>query len=337
VEVWYQFVRMFIDQLTITAKAGDGGDGVVRWRHEKFVPMAGPAGGDGGNGGSVFFEAVRDNAILAKYVGAAHFEAGAGEPGQNKSLSGHNGNDVTIYVPVGSRITDTERERVYEMETVGQRICVLKGGRGGFGNEHFKSSTNRSPEESVPGKKGEEATFLIEVMLAVDVGLIGAPNAGKSSLLNTLTNARSKVGAYPFTTTEPHLGDFYGFTIADIPGLIEGASMGKGLGHTFLRHVSRTKMLLHVISLENADVLSAYYTINKELSDYNKTLLHKEEWLILSKKDLVDQGYIDEVLTNIDILKKRVFVVSTETGEGVKELHDILVAHLRDTYNTAII
>ncbi|MFN3188074.1 MAG: GTPase ObgE [Candidatus Paceibacteria bacterium] len=327
---------MFIDQLTIVAKAGDGGDGVVRWRHEKFVPLAGPAGGDGGNGGSVFLEAVRDNTVLSKYVGATHFEAEPGQPGQKKSLSGHNGKDVIIKIPVGSRVTDTERERVYELDTVGQRVCILEGGRGGFGNEHFKSSTNRSPEESTPGRAGEEGTFLIEVVLAVDVGLIGSPNAGKSSLLNTLTNAQSKVGAYPFTTTEPSLGDLYGFTLADIPGLIMGASQGKGLGHKFLRHVSRTKMLLHIISLENLDALESYYTIIKELSDYNKDLLNKEEWIILSKKDLVNQDFIDEQVQKLDILKKRVFVMSIESGEGVKELQDTLVAYLRDTYNTPI-
>jgi len=327
---------MFIDQLTIVAKAGDGGDGVVRWRHEKFVPMAGPAGGDGGNGGSVYLEAVRDNTVLNKYVGATHFEAEPGQPGQKKSLSGHNGKDITIRIPVGSRVTDTERERVYELDTVGQRICILTGGRGGFGNEHFKSSTNRSPEESTPGKAGEEGTFLIEVVLAVDVGLIGAPNAGKSSLLNALTNAQSKVGAYPFTTTEPSLGDLYGFTIADIPGLIAGASEGKGLGHKFLRHVSRTKMLMHLISLENEDVLESYYTISRELSEHDKELLEKEEWIILSKKDLVNQEYIEQAVSKLDILKKRVFVVSVETGEGVKELLDTLVAYLRETYNTPI-
>lgn len=327
---------MFIDQLTIVAKAGDGGDGVVRWRHEKFVPMAGPAGGDGGNGGSIYLEAVRDNTVLAKYMGATHFEAEPGQPGQKKSLAGHNGKDVTIKVPVGSRVTDIERERVYELNTVGERVQILEGGRGGFGNEHFKSSTNRSPEESTPGRLGEEGTFLIEVVLAVDVGLIGAPNAGKSSLLNALTNAQSKVGAYPFTTTEPSLGDLYGFTIADIPGLITGASTGKGLGHKFLRHVSRTKMLLHVISLENADALESYYTIIKELSQFNKELLEKDEWIILSKKDLVNHEYVDEQVSKLDKLKKRVLVISTETGEGVKELRDTLVAHLRDTYNTPI-
>jgi GTP-binding protein len=327
---------MFIDQLTITAKAGDGGNGVVRWRHEKFVPLAGPAGGDGGNGGSVYIEAVRDNAILSKYQGATHFEATPGEPGQKNSLAGHNGKDVVIHIPVGSRVTDVERDRIYELTTVGQKLCLLKGGRGGFGNEHFKSATNRSPEESTPGKQGEAGTFVIEVMLAVDVGLIGLPNAGKSSLLNALTNARSKVGAYPFTTTEPHLGDLYGFTIADIPGLITGASEGRGLGHTFLRHISRTKMVLHVISLENENPADSYYTIMTELSAFDKSLLAKEQWLIFSKKDLVNSTQIENTKNEFDIINKRVFFISTETGEGVKELKDKLVSHLRSAYNTTV-
>lgn len=329
-------IDMFIDQMTITAKAGAGGNGVVRWRHEKFVPLAGPAGGDGGNGGNVYIETVRDNTILSQYTGEKHFVAGDGKAGQKKSLAGANGNDINIFIPVGSTVIDIERERTYELSSVGQRVCLLKGGRGGFGNEHFKSSTNRSPEEFTLGKAGEEGTFSIEVKLAVDVGLIGLPNAGKSSLLNALTNANSKVGAYPFTTIEPHLGDFYGFTIADIPGLITGASTGKGLGYKFLRHISRTKMLLHIISLADTDILQSYYNTNSELSKYSKSLLDKDEWIILSKNDLVNKEYIAKSSSDLDRLQKRVFVVSTITGEGIKNLSDALVAHLRTSYNTPV-
>lgn len=321
---------MFVDELTITAKAGDGGDGVVRWRHEKFVPLAGPAGGDGGNGGDVYIEAVADTNILASYTGRTHFEAEPGQPGQKKSLDGKNGADKIISVPVGSQITDVERDRVYVVTTVGERVRILEGGRGGFGNEHFKSSTNRAPEESTPGRKGEEGTFRIEVTLAVSVGLIGLPNAGKSSLLNALTNARSRIGAYPFTTVEPHLGDFHGFILADIPGLIEGAATGKGLGHKFLRHISRTRMLLHVISLTE-DVATSYSTIMTELASYDKSLTEKEQWIILTKNDLVNKEEIESSVQSIDKLANHVFVVSLETGEGVKNLHDELVQHLRTT------
>ncbi len=322
---------MFVDQLTIYAKAGNGGDGVTRWRHEKFRPMAGPAGGNGGKGGDIILRAVRDVNLLAKYTGSKAFEAESGVSGGAGSLFGRNGEDLYIDVPVGSFITDRERGRTYELLEEGQVERVFKGGGGGLGNEHFKSATNRSPEESTLGRAGEEGELEIALSLVVDVGLIGMPNAGKSTLLNTFTNARSKIGAFPFTTLEPHLGDFYGYTIADIPGLIEGAAAGKGLGYTFLRHVSRTKMLLHLVSLESEDALSRYETIRKELAAFSKELTEKDEWIILTKKDLVNQSYLESLLKDIDKNENRVFVISTETGEGVKELRDSLVQHLRQS------
>lgn len=322
---------MFIDQLTIYAKAGKGGDGVVRWSHEKFRPMAGPSGGNGGRGGDIILRAVRDVNLLAKYTGSKEFTAEAGGQGENKSRYGKNGDDLYIDVPVGSIVTDRERSRVYELLEEGQIERVFKGGGGGLGNEYFKSSINRSPEEATLGRAGEEGELEIALSLVVDVGLIGMPNAGKSTLLNTLTNARSKIGAFPFTTTEPHLGDFYGYVLADIPGLIEGAAAGKGLGHTFLRHVTRTKMLLHLVSLEDEEALERYKTIRRELEAFSKELLDKEEWIILTKKDLVNQAYLDELLKTIDKNENRVFVISTETGEGVKELADSLVQYLRQS------
>ncbi len=322
---------MFVDQLTLFAKAGKGGDGVERWRHEKFVAMAGPAGGDGGNGGDIYVEAVRDLGLLSKYTGDPVFEADNGEDGQNGSKHGRSAKDLTIKVPVGSIVTDVKRNRTYEFFTEGGRERVFKGGQGGLGNEHFKSSTNRSPKETTKGKPGEEGELKVELTLVVDVGLIGQPNAGKSTLLNTFTSAKSAVGAYPFTTLQPHLGDLFGFVIADIPGLIEGASQGKGLGHTFLRHVTRTKMLLHLVSLEHEDPVKEYYTILNELSSYHKDLLQKEEWIIFTKKDLANKEQLDAINKFIDSTEKRVFVISTETGEGVKNLQDTLVQHLRAT------
>lgn len=322
---------MFVDQLTIYAKAGNGGNGVTRWRHEKFRPMAGPAGGNGGRGGDIILRAVRDVNLLAKYTGSKDFEAEDGVAGESGSKHGRNGNDLFIDVPVGSIVTDKERGRTYELLEEGQEEKVFKGGGGGLGNEHFKSATNRSPEESTPGRAGEEGALEIALSLVVDVGFIGMPNAGKSTLLNTLTNARSKIGAFPFTTTEPHLGDFYGYTLADIPGLIEGAAGGKGLGHTFLRHVTRTKMLLHLVSLEGEDALSRYEVIRKELAAFSKELSDKEEWIILTKKDLVNEGYLEQLIKDIDKNENRVFVISTETGEGVKNLADSLVQHLRQS------
>ncbi len=321
---------MFVDEIIIHAKAGDGGDGVVRWRHEKFRPMAGPSGGDGGNGSDVYVRAVKDLNRLAKYTGNKSFVAEGGEAGTNQSQAGSNGADLYIDIPVGSRVTDIERNRSFELTAVGETQRILKGGNGGLGNEHFKSSTNQSPEQSTKGKKGEDGNFLIEVALMVDIGLIGLPNAGKSTLLNNLTNAKSRIGAYPFTTLEPHLGDLYGFVIADIPGLISGAAAGKGLGHRFLRHVSRTKMLLHLVSLEHEDPVSQYYTIREELSQYDKSLEEKEEWIILTKKDLVKQEQIDSAVEALAKTKKRVLVIGQEDPESFKNLRDTLVAHLRD-------
>jgi len=320
---------MFVDEMRIKAKAGNGGDGVVRWLREKFKPMSGPAGGNGGNGGDVYVRAVRDLSLLSKYTGSKVFKAQNGEHGRSLSQHGKGSADLYIDVPVGSRVTDIDRNRVVELVSEGQVEKILKGGRGGLGNEHFKSSVNRSPEQSTKGKAGEEGEFLIELSLVVDVGLIGMPNAGKSTLINTLTNARSRIGAYPFTTVEPHLGDFYGYVLADIPGLIEGASEGKGLGHKFLKHVTRTKMLLHLVSLEEKDPVNTYYTISKELANYQKSLAEKEEWIILTKKDLISSSKLDEVIRDIDKAGKRVFVISNNTGEGVKELQDSLIAHLR--------
>ena len=319
---------MFVDELKIEAKAGAGGTGVVRWRHEKYRPMAGPSGGNGGRGGDMYVRAVKDLNKLATYTGRPFFEAEVGANGRDSSQHGRNGNDYFIEIPVGSRVTDIERGRVFEMTKIGEEVKILKGGSGGLGNEHFKSSTNQSPEEFTPGNPAEEGNFLIEVALMVDVGLIGLPNAGKSTTLNSLTNSKSKIGAYPFTTLEPHLGDFYGHIIADIPGLIEGAAAGKGLGHKFLRHVSRTKMLLHAVSLDSESPLNDYYTIRKELSDYDTSLSQKEEWILLTKKDLVEQAFVDEVISSLEITKNRVFVLSENDSESYKTLADTLAAHL---------
>jgi GTP-binding protein len=320
---------MFVDEITIYAKAGNGGDGVVRWRQDKFQPMGGPSGGNGGNGGDVYVRAVKDLNRLSKYTGNKSFSAQVGEAGTNQSRAGKNGDDTYIDIPVGSRITDIERHRTFELISIGQTERILKGGGGGLGNEYFKSSTNRSPAESTKGKKGEEGNFLIEVSLMVDVGLIGLPNAGKSTLLNNLTNAHSQIGSYPFTTLEPHLGDLYGFIIADIPGLIEGAALGKGLGHKFLRHVSRTKMLLHLVSLEHEDPVKEYYTIREELFQYDKTLAEKEEWIILTKKDLVNKEYIDKFVSALEKTENRVLVIGQNEPESFKILQDELISHLR--------
>jgi GTP-binding protein len=320
---------MFVDELAIYAKAGNGGTGVVRWRTEKFRPMAGPSGGDGGRGADVFVRAVSDLNQLAKYTGNKNFFAEDGVAGMKDSLTGKNGDTFYVDIPVGSRVTDLDRNRVFELTEAGQTERILKGGGGGLGNEHFKSSTNQSPTESTKGHPGEDGNFLIEVRLMVDIGLVGLPNAGKSTLLNALTNAHSRIGAYPFTTLEPHLGDMYGLIIADIPGLIEGAAEGKGLGHKFLRHVSRTKMILHLVSLESETPVEDYYTILKELSEYDKELTEKESWIILTKKDLVNQDKIDATIAALAKTKNRVIVVGQNEDDSYKTLRDSLVLHLR--------
>ncbi len=206
----------------------------------------------------------------------------------------------------------------------------MLGGRGGLGNEYFKSSTNRSPEESTKGKRGERGTFRIELALLVDVGLVGFPNAGKSTIINALTHTKARVGAYPFTTVEPHLGELYGFILADIPGLIEGASEGKGLGHKFLRHIARTKMILHCVSLEDENPLKNYQIIRSELEKFDPEMLKKEEWILLTKSDLCTEMQIQEVTSQFKSHGlTKLHVLSGELGVGVKELSDSLVAHLR--------
>ena len=324
-------VGMFVDELTISVSAGDGGDGVVRWRQEKFKPRGGPSGGNGGRGGDVYMRAVPDSNRLSKYTGVVSFTAERGEDGRGLSQHGANADDLYIDIPVGSVVTDVAREREYVFLTVGQTERILRGGSGGLGNEHFKSSTNRTPLQSTEGRAGESGDFRIEVSLVVDVGLVGLPNAGKSSLLNALTNSNARVGDYPFTTVAPHLGDLYGITIADIPGLIEGAAEGKGLGHRFLRHITRTKMLLHIVSLDSEDPKKDYYTICNELSNFGHQLDTKQEWIILSKKDVVEQSYIDEVKAGFDKISNHVLVLSILDDDLVKNLRDTLVAYVRDT------
>ncbi len=321
---------MFVDELTITAAAGKGGDGVVRWRQEKFAPMGGPSGGNGGRGGDVYMRAVRDLGLLSKYTGTKEFRAKDGDSGQKKSRHGEGGADIYIEVPVGATVTEVERNRVYTFMTDGETHRILRGGRGGLGNEHFKSSINRSPEETTNGRPGEEGTFRIELSLIVDAGIIGLPNAGKSTLLNAMTRAAAKIGSYPFTTLEPHLGDLHGCILADIPGLIEGASEGKGLGHKFLKHITRTKMLIHCVSLENEDPVGVYELVRAELGKFDVSLLEKEEWIVLTKMDTVSESDAQEIQKRFTAAGHTVsHVVAAEIGEGVKTLSDALTLHLR--------
>jgi len=319
----------FIDELKIHISAGRGGDGVVRWLHEKGIDKAGPAGGNGGKGGDVYLRAIRDIAILAKYKNTKEFVAEHGESGMKKSMHGKNGEDLIIEVPIGTVATNLETREVFNLVEDGKAVKILNGGKGGLGNEYFKNAVNRSPENQTDGKNPEEADFSFEVELVADAGLIGLPNAGKSSLINVLTNSKSKIGAYQFTTLEPSLGDMHGYILADIPGLIEGASEGKGLGHKFLRHIKRTKVLLHCLSLENEDVVKSYKVIRKELEDYSPELAEKEEVVILTKTDMVDEKTLEKAEKKISKLNKNVLSATVLDDKSVKNLKDNLIKILR--------
>ncbi len=318
-----------IDQVTLHAQAGRGGDGVVRWLHMKGKEKGGPAGGDGGRGGAVILEGVRDLAALAQYRFTKKFRAEKGGNGDNNNMHGADGADVILKVPVGTVARIPSSGESVEILAEGQRIVAYKGGAGGFGNAHFKSSVNQNPFESREGKPGQGGDIEISLKLIADVGLIGFPNAGKSSLLNELTNARSKVASYAFTTLDPHLGDFYGYILADIPGLIEGASSGKGLGSRFLKHIERTKFLVHLVSAEQEDIVSAYRAIRNELETFGRGLPEKRELVILSKTDLLSGQERDAALEALAKASgKEVLPLSILEPELVKALSDRLAKEL---------
>ncbi len=315
---------MFVDEITLHLKAGKGGDGVVRWRHEKGKEYSGPSGGNGGKGGDVFAIAVRDIGLLSQYRQEKIFAAKHGDDGQKSSRQGESGNELEIKLPVGSIARNLTTGHIFEFLGEGQRIKLLSGGKGGLGNEFFKSSINTQPKERTLGEAGEEADFLIELELVIDYALVGLPNAGKSSLLNTLTNAKSQVGAFAFTTLEPHLGSLYGVVLGDIPGLIEGASSGRGLGDKFLRHIKRTKALVHLISAEEENPVEAYKIVRKEIELYNKDILKKPEIILLTKVDLVTPEVMNEKLSQLKNNADKVLPISIIDDILVKNLKDLL-------------
>jgi GTPase len=325
---------MLIDQATIYVRGGKGGDGALSFRREKFIPKGGPDGGDGGDGGDVVLVGDSHSATLLSLARNPHLRAKHGHPGMGKSMYGADGEDFIARVPLGTLVYDAETgERLADISEHGQRVIAAKGGRGGLGNEHFKSATNQTPREFTLGELGEEKTLRLELKLIADVGLIGMPNAGKSTMLRAISRATPKVADYPFTTLSPYLGiaELPGdrrLIVADIPGLIEGAAQGAGLGHDFLRHIERTSVLVHVLDvapIDGTEPAANYEAIRREIFEYSPQLAEKTEIIVLNKVDVLPEEERDErlrIITNRLALPagEEPIITSGATGEGVREL-----------------
>jgi len=336
--LWKNTVMKFLDQAKIIAKSGRGGAGCVSFRREKFIEFGGPDGGDGGKGGDVIVESVDNLNTLIDYRYQQHFTAQNGRPGAGRSRTGADGEDLILKVPVGTQILAEDKKTVLaDLDKPGQRFLLLKGGGGGFGNERFKSSTNRAPRQSTPGWPGEEGMFWLRLKLIADAGIIGLPNAGKSTFLAACTAARPKIADYPFTTVSPNLGvvrvgrrggkkgESVEFVLADIPGLIEGAHKGHGLGDRFLGHVERTRVLLHLIDGTEEDVVKNYKTVRSELRAYGHGLSRKPEIIALNKCDAMDLADIKRKTAALKkVSRKEVYAISAVAKTGV----DILLRQL---------
>lgn len=336
---------MFIDRAKIRVQGGNGGNGVTAFRREKFVPRGGPAGGDGGRGGDVWIVADESlNTLLHLRYNPEHL-AGRGMHGEGAKRSGRDGADTLVRVPVGTQILDTiTGDLLEDLKTDGSRWLAARGGRGGFGNAHFATSTNRAPRYHQQGSEGESRELQLELKLLADVGLVGFPNAGKSTFISKVSAAKPKVADYPFTTLEPHLGvvdlgDFRTIVIADIPGLIEGAHKGAGLGDQFLRHVERTKLLLHLVDVSSAsgrDAVTDYETVNRELAAYSSALATRPQIVVATKIDALDQPERLESLRERATADGRsIFAISSATGKGVRELMSGLVMTLDELNRTS--
>ena len=329
---------MFVDYTKIIIKSGDGGNGAASFRREKYIAAGGPDGGDGGKGGDIYFEASKDKNTLIDFRFNRKFKAGNGENGSGKNCYGKYGEDLTIKVPIGTVIKDAETGKVVaDLSQVGQKELILKGGRGGRGNMHFATATRQAPRFAEDGEKGEEKEVILELKLLADVGLLGFPNVGKSTFLSTVTEARPKIANYHFTTLEPNLGVAKvgddSFVIADIPGIIEGASEGVGLGIQFLRHVERTRLLLHFIDvsgIEGRNPLEDYHTINEELKKYSEKLSKRKQIIVATKADVIqDESNYNELAQYAKDNNIEIYKISSVTGEGVQELLEKVVAELK--------
>jgi GTPase len=333
----------FVDEATLKVQAGNGGRGCVSFRREKFVPFGGPDGGDGGLGGSVWLRAGEGINTLADFRIARTFKAKSGEGGSGNGCTGRSGADLHIPVPVGTVVVDVDTgEQLGDLTAAGEELKVAQGGKGGWGNTRFKSSTNRAPRQFGPGLPGERRTLGLELKVIADVGLLGLPNAGKSTLIRALSSARPKVADYPFTTLYPNLGVVYcgqqrSFVMADIPGLIEGAAGGAGLGIRFLKHLQRTRVLLHIVDLlppdPEADPVRDVRAIVAELREFDRSLARKPRWLVINKRDLLPDAEAEARAA--DIVRRlryrgRHFLISAATGRGTRELAEALMQFIEE-------
>ena len=323
----------FLDQAKIYIKAGNGGSGSASFRREKFIEYGGPDGGDGGNGGSIIVESDRNLNTLIDFRYAQHFKAQHGKPGSKRNKTGANGRDVVLKVPVGTQIYEEDNNTlIYDFTKNKEKYLVASGGKGGLGNVRFKSSVNRAPKKKTLGKHGEEFWIWMQLKVIADIGIIGKPNAGKSSLLAALTRAKPKIANYPFTTINPNLGVTYyngrEVTLADIPGLVEGAHKGVGLGDKFLRHIERCKVLLHLIDLNEENLVQTYNQISKELSSYDKKLTNKKEIIFFNKSDLLDSEVIKNKLEEFKKkIKSKYEIISVFSKKDLQKIKKIMVKY----------
>ncbi len=325
---------MFTDEATINIRAGKGGDGSVSFRREKYVPKGGPDGGDGGDGGDILFVCTNEVHTLSDYARKKEWQAENGENGKPKKMTGKNGEDLLLAVPPGTIVRDAaNNELIHDLTKEGEKILLVRGGRGGWGNVHFKTATRQSPTFAKEGTPGQEKTLKLELKLIADVGIIGLPNCGKSTFLAKISSAKPKIADYPFTTLAPNLGvaKIYDKQIvfADIPGLIEGASQGKGLGDKFLRHIERTKILIHLIDINSTDAFRDYKIVRQELKIWSPELEHKKEFVILNKIDTIKKDEAQKIAKNLKSkIHKDVFTISAVSGENIKPLLDNLLTEL---------
>ena len=323
----------FLDQVKIYIKAGNGGDGSPSFRREKFIEYGGPDGGDGGKGGSIILRSEQNLNTLIDYRYQQHHKAGRGENGSGQNRTGKGGEDLILKVPIGTQVFEEDNKTlIYDFNKVGEEFVAAAGGKGGLGNTRFKSSTNRAPKKFTKGSKGEEFIIWLQLKTIADIGIIGLPNAGKSSLLAAITNANPKIANYKFTTLNPNLGvasyDDKEITLADIPGLVEGAHEGVGLGIQFLKHIERCKSLLHLIDITNEDLNNSYNQVKTELSNYSPDLLKKKELIVLNKIDLVDEEMVQEIIEEFSKDKNvEIITLTTFDKDSVSKIKSKLISY----------